>query len=155
MGKTSNFNRVLAAGIVIALVLMGIAAIYAARIVELAISQKESGENRNPLLHIQRETVVPDSGDPEIPGVTVYNAKQDAATIIKETRQQELNFTQSNTANSADKEYRKSQRLIKEKDQFAAERLIFLQKIESAKTREERIKLIEELRQHCKTPTKS
>ena len=149
MNKTLNFNRFLAAGIVTALILMSIAAIYIARVMELRISRDQAEQNRNPLLYRQSEEEYFDSDVPEIPGVKVYNAQKDADIIISETQRKESDFKQNQTAKFADKKKINTQRLMRKKDQFAAERLLFLQKIEASETKEERLKLIKELRQIC------
>lgn len=148
MEKISTFNKFLAAGTVLAFILIGIAGIYAVHVAELALSPKqENTHTQNPLLSSRSEQPPIDNGIPTIPGVKIYSAEKDADIIIRETEKNELQFAENHHKGTVDNS---NSDLMRKKEQFAAERLLFLQKVESAPTREERIKLIKEFRQHCK-----
>ncbi len=146
MQDSFSFNKLLATGMVTGLILLGIAAIYAVRVMELHTETTENRTNGNPLIY-EKEGYEPlDSGVPQIPGVKIYSAKNDADQILLESKQSELDFKKRSTAKFADKEQAKYIKQMKQKNEFAAERLAFLQKIEVATTKEERLRLIEELR---------
>ena len=155
MQKSFNFNKLLATGMVVGLILLGIAAIYAVRVMELQAGSSNSKKEGNPLIYGKDESELIDNGVPQIPGVKVYSAKRDADQIIIESPQQKLDFKKRTTAKFANKEQDLQIELMRQKDKFAAERLQFLQKIENAKSKEERLRLIEKLQALCKKQEKS
>ncbi len=154
MQNSFSFNKLLAAGMVTALILLGIAAIYAVRVIELRTGHDAIKSDSNPLIYGKNETEPIDNGVPQIPGIRVYSAQNDADQILIDTHQKEIEFQKNTDAKFADKNHRKYMQQMNLKNTFAAERLLFLQKIEAAETKEERLKLIEELRIRCEEKSK-
>ena len=154
MQHSFNFNKLLATGMVTGLILIGIAAIYAVRVMELQAESAGDKTVGNPLIYGKTNTKLIDNGVPQIPGVKVYSAKNDVDQIMMGRQQHEFDFKKRSTAKFADKELGKHIKLMNQKDAFAAKRLLFLQKIENAKSKEERRKLIEELQALCQKQKK-
>ena len=152
MNQIFSFNRVLAGGMVLALVLLGVATIYAVRVMEIRTLNAQCPKvTANPLISGISNSDEIDSGTPEIPGVKVYSAEKDADLIQLDAKEREYEFRKSCSAKVADKDLQKDQVLILKRDKFAAERLAFLKQIEAAKTKEERQRLIDKLEKLCQS----
>ncbi len=140
-------NRFLAAGIVFALILLGVAAIYAVRVFEKKIEEKITEKHKNPLFTTVEEQI--DDGKPEIPGVVVYDAEDDVEQIELDTKKREAQFRENIEKKRYSLDTEKELHLLQKKDEFAAKRLAFLKKIEASETKAERLKLIKEFRKLC------
>jgi hypothetical protein len=140
-------NRFLAVGIVIALILPGIASIYAVRVLDKKLNSQNREIYKNPLLNTQCEEA--DNGKPDIPGITVYHAEEDIDRIKLDAHDRETQFRKNLEESEKGSEAEKENELLIKRNEFAARRLEFLKKIKAAKTKEERAKLIDELKKFC------
>ena len=97
----------------------------------------------NPLFFTGEENQ--DDDVPDIPGTKVYDIRKDVpeiekdSSLHKEQFQQNLKQIEKNDKQAADAE------MMKKRDNFAAEKLDFLRRIEQAESKEERVRLIREL----------
>jgi hypothetical protein len=145
--KSKTINLLLASGTVIAMILLGIAAIYAVWVADHRGNSTEPiNKNRsNPLIYRKEGASAIDKSTPKIPGITVYRAEKDADCILADAKERESEFRRSITKKPSTKAMESSQKLMQKRDNFAAERLELLRKIEAAKTKEERYQLIQGL----------
>ena len=153
MNQMFSFNRVLAGGMVFALILLGIAAIYALRVMEIrALNAQCPKVTANPLISRISNSDEIDSGTPDIPGVKVYSAERDMYLIQLDANEREREFRKICSAKIADEDLQKEQIMILKRDLFTAKRLVFLKALEAAKTKEERQKVLDEFKKNV-TPT--
>jgi len=154
--KDKTAHLLLAAGTVTALILLGIAAIYAVWVAdnrkdpfiltreEVAGDEKrKNGNSLNPLIKGLTESKSIDNGTPHIPGVKIYSAEQDSDLIKADKKNYEEDFQQNIIETKSSETVKNQQELLKQRNMFAAKRLEFLQKLEIAKTKDERLRLIE------------
>ena len=147
---TLLFNRLLALGVVIALILFGIAAIYAVYVYEKKLEADSAGDHVNPIfgnikgaVETGENPLPSDNNDiPDIPGVRVYSAEKDADLIDADAAAREKEFNKNIHSETDDSDAENRKNILIEKNRFAAERLEFLKKVEAAETREERQRLI-------------
>ncbi len=138
----------LVVGIVIALILLGIAAIYAVTVFEKQLEQEADRKNKNPLLLNIDEEVIHE-GKTEIPSVTVSHAEEDIIEINRDAEKRQTQFRERMKKGNLIPDTEEERQLMQKKNNFAAERLSFLRKIEEAETKAERIRLIKELQKLC------
>lgn len=100
------------------------------------------GNTKNPLFYTGQEG---DDDIPDIPGTKVYDIRKDIPEIEKTADSHEKEFNDglkkldNNTKKAGDVE------MMKQRDQFAGEKLRLLKKIDQAATKKERVKAIREL----------
>jgi len=96
----------------------------------------------NPLFFISDDD---DMDTPESVGVKVYDVRKDRSEIDKNTASYKKRFQSNLKQLESSESGLEEAEMIRKKDNFAAEKLELLQKIDQAKTREERAMFIKEL----------
>ena len=134
------FLRLLAAGVVFAMVLFAIAALYALHLFDRKMQMDEASKgSSNPLIGSSVKSDKVDDAPEEIGGVRVYNAEKDAPLIYADVKVAEKQFEKSLASGKIS-----NAELMQKRNQFAAERLALLKKLESVTSPAERKKLIDE-----------
>lgn len=103
-----------------------------------------SGKHENPIFTNNNGL---QSDIPEIPGKKVYDVRNDIDELEKDAPKRDEQFYENINQMEQNGSNSDELKMLKQRDQFAAEKLEYLKKIEKAKTKEERQSLINQLRE--------
>ena len=135
------------------LVLGTVAAFAVMRFLQMrSMENRNPGNFQNPLLGTEENK---ESDIPDIPGVRVYDVGKDISELEKDASLRNEQYR--NGLEQMGKERKNTDELeaMKARDSFAAEKLALLKKIENAKNKEERTRLIKELEKRLKSGEKN
>ena len=141
------FLRVLAAGTVIAVILLALLAFYFLRVYEKKLDIEASAvrKDHNPLL-TDENSRNEEYGTPDIPGVRVYDAVRDADILELNGHKYSEEFEKLVLSVEKDKTLTGNElSLFRKKNDFAGRRMELLKQLEKAGSRSERERIMKKL----------